>query len=734
MLSADIEKAATTANERKLAGVFAEILGKPSESLCINHSFFALGGHSLLTVKLMQRINATFDVDIQVNDIFIYPSIEELITLIEERVLLDATSQSPAITATKNIMSGPLSFAQQRLWFIEQLQLETLNALHTIIVGGEACDQTIVEQWANRVALFNAYGPTEASICHSVACLHAGTTVTLGHAIANNQSFVLDANGYPVPEGCVGELYISGVGLAHGYIGQGSLTAERFVSIPFKVSEASTESSPTISVRSYRTGDLVKRHKNGELQFVGRNDDQVKIRGFRIELGEIENHMLDLQEIDKCIVVAHQYANGSQGLQGFVSGVASLTSEGVLQALRKKIPSYLIPDSINVVEHWPVTAHGKLDKKALTTRIQETEVGNTPSTEIERELAKVWSRLLNLPVEQPYQTHNFFTLGGHSLLAVKLQHDINEQFHTKITVRDIFEYATLEQLSLKIGEQQQMKTPSQSLWNPLIVNQQRKQGLPNVFVMPGAGMLPSSVFGLAQPLADIANVVVIESKGIDGQQPAFTSFNEEVSSIVNAITQHQPKGPYILIGHSVGGSYQFEIANRLQTQKQKVGLLLLDALVRKPAEFAPLTEHDYLTNLANAWQVQVSNDDIATALVEHLATENIMSKADAAQFLPAFVKSFLRQQKWFMAYQPTHQFTGPVALLAAARGAFTGHSAERVRSIQAWCTQPLQVGLIGATHMKMLDAKHVGKGIGVELGWLFKQLHVVEAKIVHYGV
>lgn len=248
---------------------------------------------------------------------------------------------------------------------------ETYPHLHTLLVGGEAASAALVRHWAPNRRLVNAYGPTEATVYVTThLCDSASETAPpLGRPIAGARLLVLDAQGQPVPVGVAGELHIGGLPLARGYLNRPGLTAERFIPDPFS-------SEP--GARLYRTGDLARWNTQGELVYLGRNDHQVKIRGFRIELGEIEARLAEQPSVREALVLAQTHAAQAEAspsdkrlvayllpAQGRASDFGPESVDQLRQALRATLPDYMIPTAFVALDQWPLTANGKLDRKAL---------------------------------------------------------------------------------------------------------------------------------------------------------------------------------------------------------------------------------------------------------------------------------------------------------------------------------------------------------------------------------
>jgi acyl carrier protein len=321
-----------------------------------------------------------------------------------------------------------------------------------ILSGGESLPEKILPLLRDRFSnsrIFNMYGPTETTVWSSMAELTDGKC-HLGRPIANTQLYNLDVNRSLVPKGSVGELYIGGSGLARGYLNQPDLTAEKFVVHPLSAPKIFTSTSLL-----YRTGDLVRYSDDGCLEYIGRIDDQVKIRGFRVELGEIESQIARLEGVDSALVVVKKQGNNEQ-LVGYINptneisedNLATFISE-VKVGLSAHLPEYMVPKALIVINEWPLTPNGKVDRKALPEPDGSTLHGKytAPQTDTEKALVDIWSKLLGIDADKISTTANFFESGGHSLLIVRLMTMVQQQFGLKLTMKNIIEAKALVDLA-----------------------------------------------------------------------------------------------------------------------------------------------------------------------------------------------------------------------------------------------------------------------------------------------
>ncbi|MET7771004.1 amino acid adenylation domain-containing protein [Nocardia sp. NPDC005366] len=318
-----------------------------------------------------------------------------------------------------------------------------LDDLEVVIVGGEACSEELVETWSARHRIHNMYGPSEATVAATASrAMLAGLPVPLGLPVRGMRLFVLDARLRPVPPGTPGELYLSGSGIARGYLGRNGLTAQRFPANPLG----------RRGERMYRTGDLVVIDHAGHLRFLGRADDQVKIRGFRIELSEIDHVLRAHPGVSSALTIVHTDEHGHLRLAAYVTAAdGGLDANAVADTARRRLPGYMVPASITVLDEMPVTPAGKLDRRALPEPVF-VAIGSSRALESEAEMrvAAVFGEVLGRPVSGAEDS--FFDVGGNSLLATRLAAALHAEFGVDLPVREIFEAPTVAGVAERITE------------------------------------------------------------------------------------------------------------------------------------------------------------------------------------------------------------------------------------------------------------------------------------------
>jgi thioesterase domain-containing protein/acyl carrier protein len=532
----------------------------------------------------------------------------------------------------------------------------------TIVLAGEALPGHLVQAISAvrpgcRVA--NIYGPTEVTVYATAWAVTDGdgASVPIGQPIWNTQAYVLDSGLRPVPAGVVGDLYLAGSGLARGYLGRPALSAERFVANPF---------GPAGS-RMYRTGDLVRWRADGSLDFLGRSDHQVKIRGYRIELGEIEAALMADPSVAQAVVVAREDKPGEKRLVGYV-----VARDGGCDpaALRRAVadaglPDYMVPAAVVPLEALPLTATGKLDRKALPAPEFTSASLRAPRTPQEEILAALFAELLGL--ERVGIDDSFFDLGGHSLLATRLINRIRSTLGTELPMRAIFEAPTVAGLVPRLGVSSQ-----QSMFDVLLPLRPRDSG-PKLFcIHPATGMSWRYV-GLARQLPPEVALYGLQARGLTGDESAAASVDEMAADYLEQIRIVQPHGPYHLLGWSFGAVVAHAIATQIQEAGDSVALLAsLDGVPGDELpDMPPLSESQrlqYWLDVVVYDQPYPSDRPLTregvTAYIEEI--ENPLAPYIGAN-LSTFVDTLFRSGDLLRAYRPRRLFDGDLMHFVAAR-------------------------------------------------------------------
>ncbi|OTQ82901.1 diguanylate cyclase [Bacillus subtilis subsp. subtilis] len=464
----------------------------------------------------------------------------------------------------------------------EQPDLGQALSLRYVIFGGEALELSRLEDWynrhpENRPQLINMYGITETTVHvsyieldRSMAALRANSLIGCG--IPDLGVYVLDERLQPVPPGVAGELYVSGAGLARGYLGRPGLTSERFIADPF---------GPP-GTRMYRTGDVARLRADGSLDYVGRADHQVKIRGFRIELGEIEAALVQHPQLEDAAVIVHEDQPGDKRLAAYViPSEETFDTAELRRYAAERLPDYMVPAAFVTMKELPLTPNGKLDRKALPAPDFAAAVtGRGPRTPQEEILCDLFMEVLHLP--RVGIDDRFFDLGGHSLLAVQLMSRIREALGVELSIGNLFEAPTVAGLAerLEMGS-------SQSALDVLLPL--RTSGdKPPLFCVHPAGGLSWCYAGLMTNIGTDYPIYGLQARGIGQREELPKTLDDMAADYIKQIRTVQPKGPYHLLGWSLGGNVVQAMATQLQNQGEEVSLLvMLDAY---PNHFLPIKE------------------------------------------------------------------------------------------------------------------------------------------------
>jgi len=452
-------------------------------------------------------------------------------------------------------------------------------SLKQVFCSGEALPTLLCREWEHltHVPLHNLYGPTEAAVDVSwypafgpELALVTGNSVPIGFPVWNTGLRILDAMMRPVPFGVAGDLYLTGIQLAQGYLGRPDLTASRFIADPFVPGE-----------RMYRTGDVARWLDNGAVEYLGRSDDQLKIRGQRIELGEIDRAMLTLPDVAQAVThacVINQAADTGGDARQLVGYVVSesglpLDRDALLTTLKTQLPPHMVPVVLLQLSALPLSANGKLDRKALPLpELTVKTPGRAPESDAEQAIAAAFSALLGCEINDIEA--DFFALGGHSLLAMRLAASLSRHFARQVTPGQVMVASTVGKLSaLLTGDMSDEQ--AQRLGYETLLPLRESYG-PTLFCFHPASGFAWQFSVLARYLNPRWSIAGIQSPR-PGPMEQCATLDEVIEHHLATLRAQQPHGPYYLFGYSLGGTLAQGIAARLRGQGEDVAFLgLLD--------------------------------------------------------------------------------------------------------------------------------------------------------------
>jgi amino acid adenylation domain-containing protein len=603
------------------------------------------------------------------------------------------------------------------LWLTAGLFTQSVQSLSAVfgqlrylLVGGDVVNPEAVREVLRGSPprhLLNGYGPTEGttfSATYEIETVNEdGGSIPIGRPIANTRIYILDARLNPVPIGVPGELYIAGAGVALGYLKRPELTEERFVRDPF---------SGDAQGRMYKTGDLGRWRADGNIEYLGRNDHQVKIRGFRIELGEIEAQLLGHEQIQEAVVIARAQPDvpGEKRLVAYVVAVkAAGTSEAVSverlrEYLKAVLPDYMVPSAFVLLESLPLTANGKLDRKALPAPAGESfgQRGyEAPQGEMESMLAQMWQELLQL--ERVGRHDNFFELGGHSLLAVESVHRLRH-IGINVHLEQLFKSPTVASLTEWIlsGSNDRLLNKS-----PVVL----RDGAPRrpLFLVHEVTGHVFPFFLLAREIE--ADVPIYGLPLIE--QPIPECIEQLASVHVTAIRNVQPRGPYRLAGHSLGGVLAYEIAAQLIDADETVEFLgLIDSY--RPMPHADDVSAQFIDVELSVLRLYVEylfpemDDSQRQTLLAKDSSTHLLDYCKESGLLPRAL-NLMHVAEWARTYNILHTAVKKyVAIpLSVPTYLFVPDDDGNDRGWRAVLDDNLHIEKVGGTHISMIQQPHV---------------------------
>lgn len=692
--------------------------GRPKAVAIEHHSPVALvsWAQSVFTLEQVAGVLASTSIcfDLSVFELFVTLSLGGKVILAQNALHLSTITTANQVTLINTVPSA-----------IAELIRENNLPKHvcTVNLAGESLQNQLVQQIYQHSKIervFNLYGPSEDTTYSTFSLIEKGTSSspTIGRPIANTQIYILDTYLQPVPIGVPGELHIGGAGLARGYLNCPELTQEKFIPNPF---------STNLHSRLYKTGDKARYLPDGNIEYIGRIDNQVKIRGFRIELGEIEAVLSQHGDVQASCVIARESTPGDKRLVAYVvphPEVTPTTSE-LRQFLKTKLPEYMVPNAIVILEALPLTPNGKVDRRAMPAPSQSSDSDRfvAPRNQLELQLTQIWSKILK--VDKVGVQDNFFDLGGHSLLATYLMARIKQQLLKDVPLVTLFQNPTIEQLATIL-----QRDSVSSCCSPLVAIQPNGSNLP-FFCLPGAGAYPFYLYNLARYLGPDQPFYSFQANNLDGGLQPITRVEDIAAHYIQAIQAVQPQGPYFLGGHSFGGKVAFEMAQQLLHQGHVVALVaILDTKApsyQKKQTGVDWDDTKWLTEFAKALELAFAkNLDISYETLESLAPKeqlkyvlqhfqmvNILPPDAETTQLNNLVQVF--KANHLVDYVPQQVYPTRIALLRSSEASVEDSASELPSEIlhdAVWgwgefSAEPVDIHFVPGNHITMMTQPHV---------------------------
>ncbi|MFN6010474.1 MAG: non-ribosomal peptide synthetase [Microcystis sp.] len=617
-------------------------------------------------------------------------------------------------------------------------------SLRLVIFGGEALEINSLQPWFQRHGdqcpqLVNMYGITETTVHVTYRPLSMtdldSTASVIGRPIPDLQVYLLDQYLQLVPVGVPGEMYVGGAGVTKGYLNRPELTKERFISSPFEKDEVipptPLNKGGNEPSKLYKTEDLARYLPDGNIEYVGRIDNQVKIRGFRIELGEIEAVLSQNQAVQSSCVIVREDNPGEKQLVAYIVpklGV-KLTSGDLRQFLSDKLPGYMVPSAFVLLEFFPLTANGKIDRRALKapSNTSDSDRFIEARNQLELNLVQIWSKVLKIDKISVHD--NFFDLGGHSLLAPYLITQIKEQLGKEIAVTTLFQNPTIEQLATII------ETDADSSNQSCLVPIQPQGSKPPFFCVPGAGGRPFYFYHLGRYLGQDQPFYSFEND-LYQQFGEITRIEDIASIYLKAMQDLQPQGPYFLGGHSYGGNVAFEMAQQLVNQGQQVALLaIIDSSAPTYKDKQILL--DYIDWDHARWLAEVSKGievyldktiDISYETLQLLTVEEQLKYAlnffKLANMLPPnaetrqlekIVQAYKTSCLCLIDYLPKQIYPGKITIIRAGeeladdpnKDLIAGDCEDSSLGWSEFSTEPVEIHFVLGNHVSIMVEPHV---------------------------
>ncbi|MEO0556390.1 MAG: amino acid adenylation domain-containing protein, partial [Bacteroidota bacterium] len=547
-------------------------------------------------VNLIYSQAAMFGIDqtdriLQFSTILFDASVEQIwLALLKgsSLILIDRESLINEVKFNDYISNQKVTHLHTTPSFLGSIRLRMPNSLKRVLAGGEVCAPLLAQKFWEDYTFYNEYGPTEATvtsvICEVTEDVYVNRNIPIGVPIKNTSVYLLAKDGTLLPKGVKGELFIGGDGLALGYMNDEKLTKESFIPNPFHPGG-----------RLYRTGDLARWSSDGALQFLGRQDDQVKIRGFRIELGEIEHQLATHDQLQEVVVMSREL-EGEKHLVAYYVSEEPLSPDVMRSYLLNKLPDYMLPGYYVHLDRFPLNSSGKVNRKALPSpEVLEQDNYEPASNELEHKLVAIWSEVLKLDPGTISVTKSFFELGGHSLRAAVMVNSIIKSLHVEVPLTVVFSSPTIKLIAQKISHIK--ATNSLRSDDKLVLISQNMSATVhnNLFMVHDGSGDVHSYIELAASI-DKYNCWGLRYDMLNPYAPQNVTIEDLAQKYIERIQKIQPKGPYHILGWSVGGLIAYEIVRQLELMDKEVEkLFIIDAQLPLTKKKTPNAEKPHFS-------------------------------------------------------------------------------------------------------------------------------------------
>ncbi|MGG8495336.1 amino acid adenylation domain-containing protein [Tenacibaculum sp. TC6] len=501
---------------------------------------------------------ASMSFDASVYEIFIALYAGSSIVLISEDTIANPLNFTNYITEHK------VTFATLPPAYLSNLNKESLSTLRVLVTAGEAPNGKDARYFGKKINYFNAYGPTEYSVCATLYKVNGeeNKIIPIGKPLENTQIYILNEKMNLMPIGCWGEMYISGHGIARGYINRPEQNTMAFINNPFKEGD-----------KLYKTGDICRWLYDGNIEFKSRSGEMIKIRGYRVEKGEISSAILSFPDIKEAVI---SFKKEQQILSAYIVADKSITSKNLKEYLKGILPEYMIPTYIISLEKIPLTTNGKVDYKKLDTLIKKEQENHLkqkrkPENYVETQLLEIWSDILNLNKELIGTDDNFFEIGGQSILLMKLIGQLWNVYQKEISLQNFLGNATIKELSgIILGKTNEEKS--------LLVTLNKEGYDEKMFMIPP--VLGTSIIykALAEKLEKIGITCYgVQYRGFDYETNLDLSIPAMAKGMVKEIEPYlSTSKSNIVLGYSMGAILALEIVTELEIMGYETKLVLID--------------------------------------------------------------------------------------------------------------------------------------------------------------